>query len=344
MTPSTFIPPATVIGCPSCGNRLRVPDGLKVRAKVSCRRCGHAFRLGMTKPQAEPEVDRDGASATAEPAQRRAHRKTALLLWTSCFLVAVFGGIATIATFNSSDAEEPTADAIATADVTQLAVAATTESPNSAPEEASESKAASEATNDTWQVHELVMAQWSKDGYWYPARIEKQVGDQFEVRHLDGTEDTVSADKLAKDSLQEGDRVSVDFQSKGRYYAGKIVSRQGDKLRILYDDEDEEVTTIAAVRLWPQGEPVVDQDDEVPSYYTSTPTRNHVAEYQAYLNGEAELHRMYAARARQQEADIRVEAQQMQNDIMQREYYNYQRRLNNVVPGFQQVPSGYLGN
>jgi hypothetical protein len=196
-----------------------------------------------------------------------------------------------------------------------------------------------EENNDTWKVGELVMAQWSEDGYWYPARIEKLAGDQFGVKHLDGTEETVSAEKLAKDTLQQGDRVSVDWKREGHYYTGKILSREGDSLRILYDDQEEESTTIAAVRIWPNGEENV-QHAEEPVYYEpyAATRRDHRADLQAYLNAEAELHRMHAARAHQDAAAIQAEAQQMQHDIMNRQYYEGLNRLNNAVPGFQPWP------
>jgi hypothetical protein len=244
-----------------------------------------------------------------------------------------------LAAFKPSETQVPIVDAAPTAEATQIAEVEPTPTPDSAPAtESGDTQAATAVMNDTWKVGELVMAQWSRDGYWYPAKIENQVGDQFEIKHLDGTEDTVTADKLAKDSLQEGDRVSVDWQSKGRYYTGKILSRQGDSLRILYDDQDEEDTTIAAVRLWPQGEPVVEREADETAYYTYTPSRNHVAEFQAYLNAEAELHRIHAARARRQEANIRADVQQMHNDVMNRQYYEGLNRLNNAVPGFQPFP------
>jgi hypothetical protein len=244
-----------------------------------------------------------------------------------------------LAAFNTSEAQGPFADAIRTAETIRIAEAPPTKTPYSVSATTTgDTQATTEVTNDTWKVGELVMAQWSRDRYWYPARIEEQVGDQFEIRHLDGTEDTVTADKLAKDSLQEGDRVSVDWQRKGRYFWGKVVSRQGDKLRILYDEQGEEDTTIAAVRFWPEGELLYEQDTDEHAYYTSTPARNYAAEFQAYQNAEAQLHRMHAANARQQEANIRAEAQQMQDEIMNREYYNGLNRLNNAVPGFQPFP------
>jgi hypothetical protein len=249
--------------------------------------------------------------------------------------------MAVLAKDDSSNAQDTTAAATSAVDTTQTAGLASTESPPAAPDEgAGAASWAAEPANDTWKVGELVMAQWSADDYWYPARIEKIAGNSFVIKHLDGTEDTVSADKLAKDSLQEGDRVAVDWKREGRYYSGKILSREGDALRIQYDDEDEENTTIASVRIWPNGKENAVRHAEEPVYHEQYAGngRDHRADLQAYLNGEAQLHRMYAAQARQQEADIRAEAQQMQNDIMNRQYYEGLNRLNNAVPGFQPWP------
>jgi hypothetical protein len=70
--------------------------------------------------------------------------------------------------------------------------------------------------------------------------------------------------------------------------------------------------------------------------------RNHVAEFQAYKRAEAQMHLQMADKARRQEAAIRADAMQMQQDIMRRQQYEYQTRLNNAVPGFQPIPSHYL--
>jgi hypothetical protein len=330
MTPGT-----TAIACPSCQKRLRVPDGLTARVKVSCPNCGHVFRL-VKRRTAKP-AGRNGPTETAE---HDSTLKLALLLLTPC-LVAVLGGMAVLAKDDSSNAQDTTAAATSAVDTTQITGLASTESPQAAPDEGAGAPSwAAEPANDTWKVGELVMAQWSADDYWYPARIEKIAGNSFVIKHLDGTEDTVSADKLAKDSLQEGDRVAVDWKREGRYYSGKILSREGDALRIQYDDEDEENTTIASVRIWPNGKENAVRHAEEPVYHEQYAGngRDHRADLQAYLNGEAQLHRMYAAQARQQEADIRAEAQQMQNDIMNRQYYEGLNRLNNAVPGFQPWP------
>lgn len=78
----------------------------------------------------------------------------------------------------------------------------------------------------------------------------------------------------------------------------------------------------------------------IPVYRSKEPDTR--AEYQAFLNADAELHRMYARKARQQEAAIRADAADMQRDIMRRQYYEYRTRLNNVVPGLQAIPGHYL--
>jgi hypothetical protein len=348
MTPCTQTPGKIVVVCPSCEKRLRVPDGMKTRAKVSCRSCGQVFRIGQRKSAAGPAADHADRQhrSPAESVRHRSRAKPALLLLMLGLLGAGLCEIARRSVNQSTIAQRPmdgaTPEASATpfsqladSDAGQAIERQSEQDPPSTP-----APAPTDSKNDTWKVGELVMAQWSEDEYWYPARIEKIAGDRFEIKHLDGTAETVSADKLAKDSLQEGDRVAVDWKREGRYYAGKILSRQGDALRVRYDDDDEENTTIAAVRIWPNGEEDAVQRDEEPVYHEqyAANRRDHRADLQAYLNGEAQLHRMYAAQARQQEANIRAEAQQMQNDIMNRQHYEGLNRLNNAVPGFQPWP------
>ena len=336
---------------------------------MSCRNCGHVFRIGDSgstleattrlKTAANPNAGGDRWKArpvgshtfvrkpqsrlirwpppnVSRGSPRRSSMKLTLLLVTPCLLVALVGGIASL-TINNSFCGARSNDRCVPRrrnHTDRGSGAAPDRRPVENPVDTTQT---AEATNDTWKIGELVMAQWSGDEYWYPARIEKQVGDQFEIKHLDGTEDTVTADKLAKDTLQAGDRVSANWRY-DIWFSGKIVSRVGNEMQILFADGEELNKTMAAVRLWPNGEPD-DGDDQQASYVeNSGDSRNHVAEYQAYLNAEAELHRMYAARARQDLEAIQAEAQQMQSDIMNRQYYEGLKRLNNAVPGFQPFP------
>jgi hypothetical protein len=115
------------IGCPSCNKKLRVPEGLKTNAKVSCRSCGNVFRMGIAKSSAQqPLVPAQftseaaqatgGSCSSAKPARRRSGRNAALLLLTSCLLAAVVGGIVDL----STEAQPPVAGATPAATVERL--------------------------------------------------------------------------------------------------------------------------------------------------------------------------------------------------------------------------------
>lgn len=53
-TGNTQVPLVSPIVCPSCGMRLRAPEGLRHATKVSCKGCRHVFRFGETKTIAVP--------------------------------------------------------------------------------------------------------------------------------------------------------------------------------------------------------------------------------------------------------------------------------------------------
>ncbi len=128
----------TRIICPSCGRPLRAPEGLNIRAKASCPRCGHVFCIGETKSPAEPaaqiepanlhvvgrcerpaslvppplpiqgarkadHTDRRLARST-EPVRRHSRLKPALLLLMPCLLIVLL--VAFAARFTSKTAEE----------------------------------------------------------------------------------------------------------------------------------------------------------------------------------------------------------------------------------------------
>ena len=54
---------------------------------------------------------------------------------------------------------------------------------------------------------------------------------------------------IVPEKIAKGDIVFGNWQSKGRYYRGKVAERNGLKLFIKYDDGDTEWTTVGKVRV-----------------------------------------------------------------------------------------------
>lgn len=102
---------------------------------------------------------------------------------------------------------------------------------------------------DGYSVGQLVFARWAPDGHWYPGQIAGIEGDNFEIRFDDGDTATVDAKGLSFHSVAEGSRVEGNWLGGGLYYPGTITHRRGNAIHIVYDDGDEEDTTLAFVRL-----------------------------------------------------------------------------------------------
>lgn len=95
---------------------------------------------------------------------------------------------------------------------------------------------------------QLVFARWS-DGYWYPGQVTGINGDNFDIRFDDGRTATVDRKGISYNSVAEGNRVEGNWLGGGTYYPGTIAYRGGNLIYIVYDDGDEEETTIARIRL-----------------------------------------------------------------------------------------------
>ncbi len=275
----------TAISCPTCGKKLRVPEGLKANAKVSCRSCGHVFRMRETRSPAQPThvpvpsaseaaQTSGGSCSSAEPVRRRFRMTTTSLMLTSCLLVVVVGVIAR----RSADDGTESTNRTNTREIEEAAKTGGQE--DDEPQLPAKKTTISESS---FVVGATVLAYWPDDGYWYPAKIEKRFRDKFEIRHLDGTSVTVSAESLATENLREGDRISANWKGEGSYYEGKIASREENKLHISYDAGPEERTTLAAVRVQrsaprlPSPQTFVDRyaSEATDYYYDPTPSYAH---------------------------------------------------------------------
>jgi len=103
-----------------------------------------------------------------------------------------------------------------------------------------------------------VSCNWQGEGYFYTGRVDLLLGSKIRVLYDEGDEEitlpsqckAVGAKKSGSggDGFGVGARVQCNWKNLGVYYSGKIVGRDGKKLKIHYDDGDRETTTIGRCR------------------------------------------------------------------------------------------------
>ena len=105
------------------------------------------------------------------------------------------------------------------------------------------------AQNSSWEVGDTLLVNWTGDVYWYPGTIQKKEGNRYFVHFDDGDKEWTYRSKMISDDIAVGDRVFGNWKGKGKYYKGKISTRNGKTIHISYDDGDQETTTISFVRV-----------------------------------------------------------------------------------------------
>jgi hypothetical protein len=86
------------------------------------------------------------------------------------------------------------------------------------------------------------------DGFWYPGTVKEIKDGRYLIHFDDGDKDWVDEKHVFPYTPTYGDRVQGDWLGKGKFYPGKVIKRDGRKVRIEYDDGDVEDTTISNLR------------------------------------------------------------------------------------------------
>src|SRR5207237_961088 len=97
-----------------------------------------------------------------------------------------------------------------------------------------------------------IFARWEADGFSYLATVEKRDGDKVFIKYSDGVTEWATAWRVSYFDLKVGDNVQGNWQQRGLYYPGTVARRDGDRIRINYDDGDVETTTMARIRVNPR--------------------------------------------------------------------------------------------
>jgi hypothetical protein len=104
-------------------------------------------------------------------------------------------------------------------------------------------------SQQSWKAGDRCLANWTQDDYWYPGTIVEVKNNQYFILFDDLDMEWLPSDRLKQENLGEGSVVYANWQFGGYYYKGKIDKRLGFAIYIIYDDGDEEWTTISAVRV-----------------------------------------------------------------------------------------------
>src|SRR2546422_793220 len=94
-----------------------------------------------------------------------------------------------------------------------------------------------------------LFARWEPDGYSYPMTIEKRENGQSYVHYNDGTKEWTPDWRISSYNVQVGTVVYGNWLNRGLYYRGQVTRRNGNQIRIRYDDGDVEDTTIDLIRM-----------------------------------------------------------------------------------------------
>jgi hypothetical protein len=105
------------------------------------------------------------------------------------------------------------------------------------------------ASANGFGIGDRVMVDWSGDDYWYPGTIINEEEGQYEISFDDFDREWTAAAKIVPENLKAGDRVQSRWLGKTTYYPGTIQERMGNAIYIVYDDGDEEATTVNHVRV-----------------------------------------------------------------------------------------------
>lgn len=101
----------------------------------------------------------------------------------------------------------------------------------------------------TWEKGDKILVKIGRVGHWYPGTIERvNSNSNYHVRHTQGRYN-VDASIISGDHIRAGTRISGNWLGKGVWYPGVIASRDGDSVKINYDDGDKETTTLSKIRV-----------------------------------------------------------------------------------------------
>ena len=99
------------------------------------------------------------------------------------------------------------------------------------------------------QVGERVLGRWEADGYWYPGKIDEFRDGKYHVVYDAGGESWLAAEQVLPHLPTFYDPVEAKWSRDGKYYKAQIARRDGDKVRVDWQDGTSEETTMDKLRV-----------------------------------------------------------------------------------------------
>ena len=96
------------------------------------------------------------------------------------------------------------------------------------------------------------LAQWNHDEFWYPATVLDSDSDRTAsvyVRFADGDKQWCEQEQLLAIDIEAGDRVHARWNAEDEFFPARVTKVKDEKYSLTYDDQSEEVTTLALMRV-----------------------------------------------------------------------------------------------
>jgi hypothetical protein len=100
-----------------------------------------------------------------------------------------------------------------------------------------------------WKAGDQVFVRWI-DKFWYPAKVIRKTGGTYAVQYeFENIQTNISPKYIYGDNVSPWSIVEGNWKKRGKYYPGRIETRNGNTVTIKYDDGDEETASISQLRV-----------------------------------------------------------------------------------------------
>lgn len=106
-------------------------------------------------------------------------------------------------------------------------------------------------------VGDRVLARWpAETDWWYPGVVCLAEPAKLEVQFDDGDRAELAPWEVTALQVRIGSRVFGRWQGGKFYYPGQVTEQRGEAIHIVYDDGDQEWSTVSLIRVHQQDLPL----------------------------------------------------------------------------------------
>lgn len=98
-----------------------------------------------------------------------------------------------------------------------------------------------------YEKGDRVLVLW-EDAFWYPGTVQSVDGNVVLVYFDDGDKATADSERVNKLDWDAGDLVECRWPYNNKMYKGRFVKRDGEKVRVVFDDGDKADLTMSVCR------------------------------------------------------------------------------------------------